>query len=155
MNPTTHYSTQLIFSLFFSGILQHTAAHYSSSILQHTTHLLPFFQQHTTAHGSTLQHTTHLLSFSSSTLQHMAAHYSTWQHIFSTQPIFSLFSSSILQHMAAHYSTQLIFSLFSRQHTTAHGSTLQLGKFEFFNLKIILEKNLTKIQEYFLSYNNL
>ena len=30
-----------------------------------------------------------------------------------------------------------------------------VGKFEFFNLKKILEKNLTKIQEYFLSYNNL
>ena len=31
----------------------------------------------------------------------------------------------------------------------------KVGKFKFFDLKKILEKNLTKIQEYFLSYNNL
>ena len=31
----------------------------------------------------------------------------------------------------------------------------EVGKFEFFNLKIILEINLTKIKKYFLSYNNL
>ena len=33
--------------------------------------------------------------------------------------------------------------------------SIDLGKFKFFNLKKILEKNLTKIQEYFLFYNNL
>ena len=35
------------------------------------------------------------------------------------------------------------------------GGRKKIGKFKFFNLKKILEKNLTKIQEYFLSYNNL
>ena len=35
------------------------------------------------------------------------------------------------------------------------GGISRVGKFEFFNLKKILEKNLTKIQEYSLSYNNL
>ena len=89
----------------------------SYDTLQHTTHLLPFFQQHITAHSGTLQHvaahySTQLIFslFSSSTLQHTVAHYSTWQHT-------TAHNSSSLFFPVTHYSTQ--------QHTTANHSTLQ------------------------------
>ena len=99
----------------------------SYDTLQHTTHLLSFFQRHTTAHSGTLQHTPSSPFFPAarySTQRHTTAHSGTLQH---TTHLLSFFQrhttarSSTLQHTpsspffpAARYSTQ--------QHTTTHTS---------------------------------
>ena len=95
----------------FFNILRHTTAHNSSSLFFPAAHYST--QRHTTAHSGTLQHTTHLLSF------FPAARYSTQQHT-TAHPIFSFFSSSTLQHTAAHYNTHIPpYLLFQQQQSSS------------------------------------